>query len=401
MNKVKLTKRVVDGLMGRDKTYAVRDAELAGFSVRVYSGGRRTFFYRYRVGGGRGAPIREPKIGDFGPLSVDQARSIAKDWAAEVRRGGDPAATRNAEREAPTMAALFDRYLTDYALKRKKASSLRNDRRMIEKELKPAFGRMRVKDVTRQQIRAYHASLEDKPFEANRRLALLSKAFSYAGDELEWIPRGDHPVKGVMRFKEEGRRRYLSEDEIMRLGVALKKAEEGQLERAISLYAVAMLRLVLLTGARHSEILTLRWDEVNLTRGCLELEDSKTGRKEIYLSSAARAVLASLPRQIHNPYVIVGAKPNSHLVNIKDPWATIRRDAGLEDVRIHDLRHNFASLGARAGMSLPLIGKLLGHKSVQTTARYAHLSDDPLHAAAGSIGTDIEEALRGGDVGKR
>ena len=173
MNKVKLTKRVVDGLMGRDKTYAVRDAELAGFSVRVYSGGRRTFFYRYRVGGGRGAPIREPKIGDFGPLSVDQARSIAKDWAAEVRRGGDPGATRNAEREAPTMAALFDRYLTDYALKRKKASSLRNYRRMIEKELKPAFGRMRVKDVTLQQIRAYHASLEDKPFEANRRLALL------------------------------------------------------------------------------------------------------------------------------------------------------------------------------------------------------------------------------------
>lgn len=401
MDKVKLTKRVVEGFEARDKTYTVRDAELPGFSLRVYSGGRHAFFFRYRTGGGRGAPIREPRIGDFGPLTVDQARSIAKDWAAEVRRGGDPAATRNAERDAPIMAALFDQYLADYAAKRKKASSLRNDVRMIDKELKPVFGRMRVKDVTRQQVRAYHAALESKPFEANRRLALLSKVFSYAADELELIGRGDHPVKGIRRFKEEGRRRYLSDDEIMRLGTALKKAENGQLERTFSPYAIAMLRLVLLTGARHNEILSLRWDEVNLPRGCLELGDSKTGRKEVYLSNAANEVLTALPRADGNPFVIVGAKLGSHLVNIKDPWAAIRREAGLGDVRIHDLRHSFASIGVRAGMSLPLIGKLLGHKSVQTTARYAHLADDPLHAAASSIGADIEEAFRGGDVGKR
>lgn len=400
MDKIKLTKRIIDGLTPRDRTYTVRDAELPGFSLRVYPGGRRAFFYRYRVGGGRGAPIREPRIGDFGPLTVDQARSIARDWSAEVRRGGDPAAAKALERDAPTMAKLFATYLEDYAAKRKKPSSLRNDVRMIEKELKPAFGRLRVKDVTRQQVRAYHEKLADKPVEANRRLALLSKCFSYAADELEWIAHGDHPVRGVRRYPEKGRRRYLSDDEISRLGAALRKAENGNLDRPVSPYAVAMLRLILLTGARHSEILRLRWDEVNLPRGCLELTDSKTGRKEIFLSPAARAVLADLPRAEGNPYVIVGGKAGSHLVNVKDSWSLVRREAGLQDVRIHDLRHSFASLGVRSGMSLPLIGKLLGHRSVQTTARYAHLADEPLHTAVGNIGADIEAAMGGTSNGK-
>jgi hypothetical protein len=213
MQKTKLTKRSVEALEPQDKTYAVRDTELGGFSLRVYSNGKRAFYYRYRIGGGRGAPIREPKIGDFGPLTVDQARGIAKDWAAEVRRGGDPMADRQAEREAPRMSALFDRYLTEHACKRKKASSLRNDQRMIEKRLNPHFGTMRVKHVTRQKIRAYHTSLEETPYEANRQLALLSKVFTFAADELEWIERADHPAKGVQRFKETKRRRYLSQAE--------------------------------------------------------------------------------------------------------------------------------------------------------------------------------------------
>ena len=399
MHKVKLTKRSVEAFEPQGKTYTVRDAELGGFSLRVYSNGRRAFFYRYRVGGGRGAPIREPKIGDFGALTVDQARGIAKDWAAEVRRGGDPMATRQAEREAPRMSALFDRYLAEHAAKRKKASSLRNDVRMIEKCLRPHFGSMRVKDVTRHKVRAYHASLEKTPYEANRQLALLSKVFTFAADELEWIDRSDHPAKGVQRFKETKRRRYLSQAEMVRLGEALSKAEAGELERAISPYVVAMLRLVVLTGARHSEILTLRWEEVNFDRGCLELDDSKTGAKEVFLPPAARRLLADLPREADNPYVIVGKKPGSHMVNVKDSWAVIRRAATLDDVRIHDLRHTFASLGARAGMSLPLIGALLGHRSPQTTARYAHLADDPLLDAAETIGAGLSEMFGGAKNG--
>lgn len=392
-------KRAIDALEPQAKTYTVRDAELPGFSLRVYSSGRKAFFYRYRVGGGRGAPIREPRIGDFGPLTVDQARNIARDWAAVVRQGGDPMAERHVARDAPRMSELLDRYLADHAAKRKKPSSLRNDQRMIEKGLQPHFGTARVKDVTRQKIRAYHASMEATPYEANRQLALLSKVFTFAADELEWIDRGDHPVKGIQRFQEEKRRRYLFEAEMARLGDVLRRAEEGELGRSISPYAVAMLRLLILTGARHSEILELRWDEVNLGRSCLELRDSKTGAKEVFLPPAARQLLAELPRQPCNPYVIVGRNEGHHLINIKNSWAVIRKEAGIDDVRIHDLRHTFASFGARAGMSLPLIGALLGHRSTQTTARYAHLADDPLRDAAETIGFGISNAFGGATNG--
>ena len=398
--KQKLTKSVVDGLKPEHNTYIVRDAEVPGYSVRVYPSGRRAFFYRYRVGGGRGAQIREPRIGNYGELTPDQAKKIAKDWAARARQGRDPMAERQAERNAPTMSELFDRYLSEHASRHKKPSSLRNDVRMIEKRLRPKFGKARVKSITRQKIRAFHLSLEDKPYEANRTLALLSKVFSFAADDLEWIRRGDHPVKGIKRFEEKKRKRYLSQAELARLGEALAKAEAGELHRSVSKYAVAMLRLLVITGARHSEILQLKWEEVNFERGCIELQDSKTGEKEIYLPPAALQVLSELPRKTGNAHVIVGKKQGTHLVNIKDSWNAIRKEAGLDDVRLHDLRHSFASVGARAGMSLPVIGALLGHRETATTARYAHLSDDPLRSAAESIGEEIADAMRLGRDGQ-
>lgn len=390
----KLTKAVIDKLAPTEKVYAVRDSDIPGYSLRVYPNGRKAFFYRYRVGGGRGAQIREPRLGDYGPLTPDTARNIARDWAAQVRQGGDPMTDRHSHRDAPTMSQLFDRYLSDYAKKHKKPASLRNDVRMIEAALRPAFGKKKVTSITRQQIRAYHAGLESKPYEANRQLALLSKVFSFAADDLEWIARGDHPVKGIKRFEEKKRKRYLSQAELARLGEALARAEAGELDRDISPYAVAMLRLLVTTGARHGEILSLRWDEVNFDRGCIELADSKTGEKEIYLPPAALQILSDIPRQYGNPYVIVGRKPGTSLVNIKNSWGVIRKAAGLDDVRLHDLRHSFASVGARAGMSLPVIGALLGHRETATTARYAHLSDDPLRAAADSIGQEIADALK-------
>lgn len=391
--KLKLTKAAIDKLAPGEKTYTIRDADFAGFSLRVYASGRKAFFYRYRVGGGRGAQIREPRVGDYGELTPNEAREIALDWAAQVRRGDDPMAYKQAQREAPTMSALFDRYLEEYATRHKKPASLRNDLRMIEKRLRPAFGRLRVRGVTRQLVRSFHTSLEDKPYEANRNLALLSKVFSFACNDLEWIDRGDHPVKGIRRFKEEKRRRYLSQTELARFGDILLSAEAGDLGRAFSPYVVAFFRLLFFTGARSGEILQLRWDEVNFERGCLELEDSKTGRREIYLPPPALQILAELPREDSNAHVIVGKKPGTHLVNVKDSWIALRTAAGLDDVRLHDLRHSYASVGARAGMSLPVIGALLGHRETATTARYAHLSDDPLRAAANSIAGEIAATM--------
>ncbi len=392
--KAKLTKSKIDSFKGAERAYTVRDTEIPGYSLRVYPSGRKAFFFRYRVGGGRGAQIREPRVGDFGAITADQARNIVKDWVAQVRKGGDPSAERQALRDAPLMSDLFDRYLSDYAKKHKKSASLANDTRMIEQRLRPEFGKKKVSSVTRQQVRAFHSKLEDTPYEANRQIALLSKVFSFAADDLEWIARGDHPVKGIKRFEEKKRKRYLSQVELARLGESLAKAEVGELDRAVSPYVIAMIRLLVMTGARHGEILSLRWDEVNFERGCLELADSKTGEKEVFLPPAAQQILANLPRRENNPHVIVGRKLGSHLVNIKDPWAVIRKEAGLEDVRLHDLRHSFASVGARAGMSLPVIGALLGHRETATTARYAHLSDDPLRSAAVTIGEEIAEAMK-------
>lgn len=181
----KLTKSVTDKAAPAEKPYTIRDGELPGFSLRVYPNGRKAFYFRFRVGGGRSGQIREPRIGNLGELTPTEAREIAKDWAASVRRGGDPTAERRSHRQAPRMSELFDRYLSDYAERHKKPASLRNDIRMIEKRLRPALGNKQVQLVTRQDIRAFHFGCEATPYEANRLLALLSKVFSFAADDLE------------------------------------------------------------------------------------------------------------------------------------------------------------------------------------------------------------------------
>src|SRR5208283_5991191 len=160
-------------------------------------------------------------------------------------------------------------------------------------------------------------------------------------------------------------------------------------------FAIAAIRLLILTGARLREILDARWSQVDFERGILFLADSKTGRKPVYLSAAAQAVLASLPRIEGNPHIIAGAKDGAPRVDLKKPWAAVKRAAGLEGVRLHDLRHSFASVGAGASMGLPIIGKLLGHSQAATTARYAHLDADPLRRAVDTIGATISAAMDG------
>ncbi|NKW71908.1 tyrosine-type recombinase/integrase [Rhodobacteraceae bacterium R_SAG10] len=391
--KAKLTKRNVDSFGAEAARYMVVDSEIPGFRLRVTPKGKKSFYFRYRVGGGRGATIREPKIGDFGQVTPDQARQIAAEWSAEVRQGGDPGGTRQKHRGAPRMNDLFDRYLDDHARLHKKPSSVEQDEMLLRKYLRPSLGSKRVSEVVRADIINWHRSLAQIPYRANRGIALLSKAFNLA-EAWGWRTDGSNPCRHVKKYKEQARRRYLSQQELSRLGEALSRAEKGELEKSFSQYVVAVIRLLVLTGARRGEILSLRWDYVNFERACIELPDSKTGEKDIHLSPAALQILSTLPRKEENPYVIVGGKAGKHLVNLKDPWGIIRKAAGLDDVRLHDLRHSFASVGARAGMSLPVIGALLGHRETATTARYAHLSDDPLRAAADTIGEEIADAMR-------
>jgi integrase len=407
--KTKLTQSTVDRASPEASRYILTDIAIPGFWLVVEPSGRKTFKLRYRVGGGRSGTIREPKIGDATSMKTEKARSIAAEWHAEVAKGGDPSGHRRAQRDAPTMADLFERFLSDHAEKTKKASSAANDRRLIKKKLAPALGRRKVTEITRSDIAQLHNRMSDTPYEANRGLALLSKALNLA--ELCTLqPEGTNPCRHVKKFAERKRKRFLSPAELARLGEALRIAERDgflilppkdgvratEVRVAVSPWPVAAIRLLVLTGARMSEILGLRWEWIDATNGRAHLPDSKTGEKTIILSPPALAVLAALPRSEDNSHVIQGGKPGTHLVNLKDPWLAIREAAELYDVRIHDLRHSFASVGVAGGASLPIIGALLGHTQPQTTQRYAHLADDPLQAAAASIGERLAAAL--GDV---
>jgi len=302
------------------------------------------------------------------------------------------------------MNELFDRYMTDHAEAHKKPKSIEQDRRLIDIHLRPAFGAKKIIDVKRSDVAAMHKNLGTTPYQANRALSLLSKAMNLA-ESWALRPDGSNPCRHVKKYREMKRDRFLSAQELARVGEALFAAEVGEItfekkarnggktHARISANAIAAIRLLIFTGARRGEVLSLKWEHVNIEQSRLELPDSKTGAKFVYLPAPARSVLAGLPRVEGNPHVIVGAKPGAHLVNIKDPWSAIRDAAGLPEVRIHDLRHSFASIGAGGGMSLPVIGALLGHKNTATTARYAHLSDDPLRTAADAIGETIANAM--------
>jgi integrase len=201
-------------------------------------------------------------------------------------------------------------------------------------------------------------------------------------------PDGSNPCRHVERYPEKKRERFLSADELARLGDALA-AYDG------SRYAAAAIKLLVFTGARLGEILGLRWEWVDFARGEARLPDSKTGAKTLHLPPPALEVLAELPRVEGNPYVVVGGRPGTALVNLEKPWRDIRSKAGLENVRIHDLRHSFASIAASGGMGLPIIGKMLGHTQAQTTQRYAHLASDPVKAAAATVAAKITAAMSG------
>ena len=233
---------------------------------------------------------------------------------------------------------------------------------------------------------------------ANKCLALLSKMFNMA-ERWGWRSEGTNPCRHIDKYKSQPHERFLSENELARLAEALAAAEKDETETP---FVVAAIRLLIFTGARMGEILSLEWAQVDFDNTMLFLPETKTGKKVVYLSAPALKALANVPRIDGNPFVICGARDRAHLVNLHKPWARIRKSAGLEDVRIHDLRHSFASTAAAGGLSLPIIGKLLGHTQAATTERYAHLAADPLRAANEAIGQRIAAAMTGqvggGDV---
>ena len=376
----RITKRSVDAIKAGGTDTVYWDGELTGFGLRVRRSGRKSYVVQTRIAG----KLCWFTIGPHGPLNPDQARARALEILACAKRGIDPR-DADARREAePSMADLGRRFLEEYVPVHCKPSTREEYRRSVRLFVDPVIGELRVPEVQRKDIAALHHGLRDKPYQANRTLGVLSKMFSLA-EVWGWRPDGSNPCRHVKRYKEHKRERFLSPEETERLGQVLREAEEEMPS------AVAAFRLLLLTGCRMSEIRDLRWEYVK--DDCIELPDAKTGGRVVPLGPEARAVLSAIPRDEDNPWVIAGRLPGSHLTDLQRPWRRIRKQAGLEGVRIHDLRHSFASRALALGESLTMIGKLLGHTQVQTTARYAHLARDSIQTAAaritGSIGGNL------------
>jgi integrase len=420
----KLTKRTVDATRPQAREFILWDSDVRGFGLRVWPTGRKVFVFRYQLGG-RAGRTQRVTIGDYGTLTPDQARREAIRLRAEVAAGRDPSEERRSRqrsirstREAPTVTELADEFLTDRAAK-KKPGTVAEYRRLLFRDVLPTLGRSKVAAVTRSQVAKLHLSMSDRPYLANRGLAILGAMFRFA--ELhDQRPRGSNPCTGIEPYPERARERFLSEAEFARLGAALSRAaREGlpvpeKLRRKpasevtakhrpksadtphpASPFSVAALRFLLLSGWREQEVLSLRWAALDFEHGIATLAETKTGRSVRHVGAAALALLSDLPRLEHSPYVFPGAKPGAHLKEIKRLWEAVRDAAALPDVRLHDLRHSFASAAAGGGLSLPVIGALLGHREVATTQRYAHLADDPRRRAADQVAAAIAAALAG------
>lgn len=379
----KLTKRDVEALPLREKYYIVFDETLPRFGVRILPSGLKTFLVQYRTGG----RTRRVKIGHFGVVTADEARKTALELLGAVAKGRNPAQEVGEHRAAPTVASVCDRFMHEHAALRCKPSTQKSYQWVINKIIKPEIGPFKIVDVARSDIARLHHKLKDTPYNANRVLQVLSKMFNLTE---VWGLRADgsNPCRHVQKYKEKKRERYLSVEELRRLGQTLDAVLEDGTE---SIYVVAAFRLLILTGCRLGEIKTLKWSYIKESH--IELPDSKTGPRRIPLPPAARAILNKIPRDLTNDYVVVGEVPGQHNTDLQKPWRRIRKRAGLEDVRIHDLRHTYASNAVSQGMSIPLVGKLLGHTQIQTTMRYAHLADDPVREAAEQVSSDLAKAI--------
>jgi len=386
----KITKRLVEAAEVRDKDYIICDDDLAGFAVRVLPSGRRSYIAQYRIGN----RYRRMSLGAHGVLTPEKARRMAFKVLAAVKDGEDPAGERSQARKACTVKELAERFDDEHIKVRLKPGTAREYRRNLRRFILPALGRLKVADVTRADISKFHHDLRHIPYQANRNLEVISKMFVLA-EMWGMRPDGSNPRLHIKKYPEKKRERYLNQKELSELGAVLSEAEEIGVE---DIYAITAIRLLIFTGCRLNEIMTIKWIEVDFENGCLRLSDSKTGARVVHLGPPALDLLANLKHQPNNPWVICGKIPGTNRKEIQKFWQRIRKSAGIEDVRIHDLRHSFASNAVAQGMSLPMIGKLLGHTQVQTTARYAHLAADPVKAAASQISGNIFELMNAGSA---
>ncbi len=375
MAKGKISSRTVSAFKGTaGKDMCLWDTEVKGFGLRVQPSGRRSYIYKFRTPDGR---RRNRKIGDPESLTAEAARRIVLGMVSDAALG-KMVIDDKPKQKSITMRKMCDLYLEDYARLHKKPKSIEDDTRYIEKDIKPRLGSKSLSEIRSKDVVKIHSSLADTPIKANRLLALLSKIFNLA-EEWEYRDANTNPTQHIRKYKETPRERFLTQDEMVALEKVLADAERNN---EVSPSVVHALRVLLMTGARLQEVLTMKWEYVDFEEGKINLPDSKSGKKTIWLSDKARDYIDAIPHKRGNPFVFPGQRTGSRLVNLQKPWRKLRAIAEIEDVRIHDLRHTYASLAVSQNLSLPIVGKLLGHKSTKSTERYAHLYDEVMKEAA-------------------
>ena len=391
----RILEKTVKHLKAPKEGYGIEwDSEIPGFGVRITAAGVISFLLDYRIRGRQ----RRYTIGRYPELTVAAARVKAHELRLEILDGHDPMEERHRSRLEPTMAELATQYLEDYAATHKRATSLRNDRQMIETIIVPKLGKHRLKSIGKKDVELLHAGLKATPYRANRVLALLSKMFNLA---VEWGYRSDNPAHGVPHFAEQRRERWLSEDELRLFTAALDNYADQNAANA--------LRLLIMTGARAGEVLKAEWSHFDLKRGVWTKPSHHTKQKKtehVPLSGQAIALLEKMKPEGASGPLFPGAKKGAR-VSLRRPWIQACKAAGLAEeveakgkkkgqkrfrplVRVHDLRHTYASHLVSAGTSLQIVGKLLGHTQPQTTARYAHVADEALRQATEQFATILK-----------
>ncbi len=429
----KLTTKSVHALKSREARYWVNDSDLPGFRVAVMPSGVKSFAVRLRSRGGRKNRIDSMQVlGRLGTLTVDEARAKARELLSRTTLGEDVAQGRREDRAAETVAELAVLFLEARAGKIK-ARTVTEYRRLFDVEIVPKIGTRSARELTNRDVSRLHLKRRESPYTANRIVTLLGALYTWARTQ-GFVPENVHPTRGVELFPEQSRERYLTEAETIRLGASLRTAEKSgvpmdhtraalqakrEAERAkqprrrkfkkprtpktpreprispSNPYAIAAIRFLLLSGWREQEALTLRWDAIDLEQNRVRLPDTKTGLSWRELGGGAMQLLRELLRVEGSPYVFPGTNQGKPLTDIKHVWYAVRDHAKLPDVRIHDLRHNFASVGAQGGTSLLVLGAVLGHREVSTTKKYAHLGERPTARAADEISAKIAAMMDG------
>lgn len=387
----KVTKRTVDAVEPvKGKHVLLWDDDLPGFGVRCLPSGHKFYFLKYRTAGGR---QRWLTLGQHGPLTPETARKKALREKAAVGDGDDPSGTRQKKQRESTISAVADRYLAEHVAAHNKPSTASEARRIVEKRIKPGLGAIKITDLSRADIKAWHQKMSATPYEANRALACCSKMLSLA--VTDWELRSDNPCIGIKRFPERARERFFSDDELAKIGAELVTSE---INRSEVPGFILLVRLLATTGMRLGEVLGLGWADVDLPGRAIRLSAAKTkaGARTVHLGAAAVAILDAV--EDRSGYVVHGLDPDQPLPasSAEKAWARLRERAGIPDGRLHDLRHTAGTFAALSGANAFMVRDLLGHRTLAMTGRYVERAADMVRATADAVSNCVAAALNAG-----